>query len=104
MNEQATSIYYSHTGNRSDGKDWQTLKDHLTSVAQLAQTRAKVFGAEDWAHLVGLLHDLGKYSPAFQQRLHGSKERADHATAGAKVVVDHTPQRLPRESCWRYAQ
>lgn len=31
--------------------------------------------------------DLGKYSQAFQQRLHGSKERADHATAGAKVAV-----------------
>jgi CRISPR-associated endonuclease/helicase Cas3 len=100
MNEQATSSYYAHTGNRADGKDWQTLKDHLTSVAQLAQTRAQAFGAADWAHLVGLLHDLGKYSQAFQQRLHGSNERADHATAGAKVVVDHIveimgPQFLP---------
>jgi CRISPR-associated endonuclease/helicase Cas3 len=69
MSEQAASSYYAHTGNRQDGKDWQTLKDHLTSVAQLAQTRAQAFGAADWAHLVGLLHDLGKYSQAFQQRL-----------------------------------
>lgn len=89
MNEQAALSYYAHTGNRPDGQDWQPLKDHLTSVAQLAQTRAQAFGAADWAHLVGLLHDLGKYSQAFQQRLHGSNERADHATAGAKVVVDH---------------
>jgi CRISPR-associated endonuclease/helicase Cas3 len=97
MNEQATSIYYAHTGSRSDGQDWQPLKDHLTSVAQLAQTRAQAFGAADWAHLIGLLHDLGKYSQAFQQRLHGSNERADHATAGAKVVVDHIAEIMGSE-------
>lgn len=100
MVKPSTSAYYAHTGNRPDGQDWQPLKDHLTSVAQLAHTRAQAFGAADWAHLVGLLHDLGKYSQAFQQRLHGSNERADHATAGAKVVVDHIveimgPQFLP---------
>jgi CRISPR-associated endonuclease/helicase Cas3 len=100
MDKPPTSVYYAHTGNRPDGQDWQTLKDHLTSVAQLAHTRAQAFGAADWAHLVGLLHDLGKYSQEFQQRLHGSNERADHATAGAKVVVDHIveimgPQFLP---------
>ena len=101
MDKQAKAIYYAHTGNRSDRKDWHPLKDHLTSVALLAQTRAQAFGAADWAHLVGLLHDLGKYSQAFQQRLHGSNERADHATAGAKVVVDHIPQRPPGQSGWR---
>lgn len=104
MSEQVTPAYYAHTGNRPDGKDWQALKDHLKSVAQLAQTRAKVFGAEDWAHLVGLLHDLGKYSQAFQHRLHGSNERADHATAGAKVVVEHIPQWRPGKSCWKGVQ
>ncbi len=104
MDEQATPTHYAHTGKRSDCTDWQPLKDHLTSVAKLAHARAQAFGAADWAHLVGLLHDLGKYSQAFQQRLHGSNERADHATAGAKVVVDHLPQRLPRESCWRGAK
>ena len=87
MNELPKLVYYAHTGHQPDGIDWQLLKDHLMSVAVLAQTRAKAFGAGDWAHLVGLLHDLGKYSQAFQQRLHGSKERADHATAGAKVAV-----------------
>lgn len=100
VDEQSPSTYFAHTGNRSDRQDWQSLKDHLTSVALLAQIRAKAFDAADWAHLIGLLHDLGKYSKAFQQRLNGSKERADHATAGAKVVVDHIvaimgPQFLP---------
>ncbi|WP_310609949.1 CRISPR-associated endonuclease Cas3'' [Limnohabitans sp.] len=54
----------------------------------MAKQRAAAFSAGDWAYLIGLLHDLGKYSQAFQQRLRGSNERADHATAGAKVVVD----------------
>lgn len=61
----------------------------MQAVAKLAQARARVFGGADWAHLVGLLHDIGKYSQAFQRRLLGSEQRADHATAGAKIVVEH---------------
>lgn len=81
--------YYAHTGVHSDGKDWQKLQDHLRRVAKLAHERASAFGAAEWAHLTGLLHDLGKYSQAFQRRLHGSEQRADHASAGAKIVVEH---------------
>jgi CRISPR-associated endonuclease/helicase Cas3 len=81
--------YYAHSGQLTDRSDWQLLPDHLQSVAKLAHERAQVFGGADWAHLAGLLHDLGKYSDAFQQRLHGSDQRADHSTAGAKVAIDH---------------
>ncbi|MFC3074229.1 CRISPR-associated helicase Cas3', partial [Shinella pollutisoli] len=35
-----------------------------------------------------LFHDLGKYSPAFQQRLDGATEPVDHSTAGAQVLRD----------------
>ena len=89
--------YFAHSGQLTDRSDWQLLKDHLESVAELAQKRALVFGGADWAHLVGLLHDLGKYSEAFQQRLHGSEKPADHSTAGAKVVIDHLTQRQGAE-------
>jgi CRISPR-associated endonuclease/helicase Cas3 len=82
-------MHYAHTGQQTDGSDWQPLKDHLEQVAQLARTRANTFHAGDWAHLTGLLHDLGKYSKEFQARLHGNPAKADHATAGAKVVMDH---------------
>jgi CRISPR-associated endonuclease/helicase Cas3 len=84
--------YYAHSGRLTDRSDWQLLKNHLQSVAELAQKRANVFRGNDWAHLAGLLHDLGKYSAAFQQRLNGSEQRADHSTAGAKVVIDHLSQ------------
>lgn len=82
-------IYYAHSGQLLDCSDWQPLFGHLKAVAELAHERAKVFGGSDWAYLAGLLHDLGKYSGAFQNRLRGSSQRADHSTAGAKVVVEH---------------
>lgn len=39
------------------------------------------------AEVAGLLHDLGKYTAEFQNRLQGGK-RVDHATAGAQLVVN----------------
>lgn len=84
--------YYAHSGQQADRSDWQLLRDHLEAVAGLAQERAQVFGGADWAHLAGLLHDLGKYSDAFQKRLNGSDQRADHSTAGAKLVIEHLSQ------------
>lgn len=86
--------FYAHTGLQANCEDWQKLQDHLFQVAELAKSRASVFGAGEWAYLIGLLHDLGKYSQAFQQRLHGSDQRADHATAGAKIVVEHLAKTL----------
>lgn len=85
----AESQWFAHSGKLEDLSDWQPLQEHLTAVANLASHRAKVFGAEDWAFLVGLLHDLGKYTQEFQARLHGDSTRADHATAGAKEVMKH---------------
>ncbi len=81
--------FFAHSGLLEDLSDWQPLQQHLTKVAQLAAERAHVFKASDWAHLMGLLHDLGKYSQEFQARIRGSNQRTDHATAGAKVVMQH---------------
>jgi CRISPR-associated endonuclease/helicase Cas3 len=81
--------YFAHSGLRADLSDWQPLQEHLSRVAQLAAARAHIFKASDWAHLIGLLHDLGKYSKEFQARIRGSDQRTDHATAGAKVVMRH---------------
>ena len=50
----------------------------------MAAEFARVFGAQEQACQMGKLHDLGKYSEAFNQRLHGSPS-VDHATAGAKL-------------------
>lgn len=39
------------------------------------------------AALAGLLHDLGKYDPAFDARLRGEAVRVDHSTAGAAALL-----------------
>jgi CRISPR-associated endonuclease/helicase Cas3 len=80
-------MFFAHSGNSTDRSDWQTLRDHLVAVGALAAERGTKFGAQKAAALAGLLHDLGKYSLAFQRRLGGSGEPVDHSTAGAQEVI-----------------
>jgi CRISPR-associated endonuclease/helicase Cas3 len=76
-------MFFAHSTDRKDRSDWQTLPDHLMAVAALAAERGGKFGALRAAALAGMLHDLGKYSSAFQRRLDGSEEAVDHSTAEA---------------------
>ncbi len=76
------------------------LAEHLTEVAGLAREFAAAFGAEEWAELAGLWHDLGKYRPRFQRyirqasgydadaHIEGKPGRAPHSTAGALLACD----------------
>jgi CRISPR-associated endonuclease/helicase Cas3 len=63
------------------------LDEHLRSVARLAGEFGVVTGTRDWANLAGLWHDLGKYRPAFQQRIHAADGSDAHLEAlpGKKV-------------------
>jgi CRISPR-associated endonuclease/helicase Cas3 len=83
---------FAHSTGRTDGSDWHSLKEHLHQAAELAKGRATKFGADGWGHLAGLLHDLGKYSNAFQQRLHGSGRTVDHSSAGAIEAQKRWPR------------
>ena len=64
----------------------QTIEEHLTSTAALAGNFAAAFGAQAEAAYTALLHDIGKYSAGFQQRLQGGPP-VDHSTAGAKAAI-----------------
>ncbi|MCU7926130.1 MAG: CRISPR-associated helicase Cas3' [Candidatus Thiodiazotropha sp. (ex Dulcina madagascariensis)] len=86
MKRQMNKRYFAHSGNNPDKSDWQPLSEHLHHVADLAASSAKHFKASQLAQIAGLLHDAGKYSEAFAQRLEGGK-RVDHATAGAKIAI-----------------
>ncbi|MBU1210526.1 MAG: CRISPR-associated endonuclease Cas3'' [Alphaproteobacteria bacterium] len=61
--------YFAHSGLKSDASDWQRLDDHALCVARLAADFAAPMGLERAAYLAGLLHDLGKYTSAFQAQL-----------------------------------
>ena len=75
---------------------WQKLADHLRGVARLARQFAEQARPGDanfakTAELAGLLHDLGKYRPEFQQMLRGLHPRNEHTRhkqAGAAQAAD----------------
>ena len=86
------TTYYAHSaqdelGNLLPYEHWQTLQSHSVNVGEMAAEFARVFGAQEIACQTGKLHDLGKYSEAFNHRLHGGSS-VDHATAGAKIAVE----------------
>ena len=82
------TTYYAHSADNQPHAHWQTLADHAHKVGEMAAVFASAFGAQEIARYTGELHDLGKYSPAFQKRLHGSNKPVDHATAGAKIAIE----------------
>ncbi|NPV56068.1 MAG: CRISPR-associated endonuclease Cas3'' [Anaerolineae bacterium] len=77
--------YFAHS-NGQDKNEWQTLKDHLFNTRELAETICAGTTFAEFAGVAALLHDIGKYSMAFQRKLDGAKIQVDHSTAGAKEV------------------
>lgn len=83
---------YAHIKSVGDGWETQSIKEHCESTATFAEGMATTFGAGEWARLSGLWHDIGKYSPKFQQHIIASSGldatakdpgKIDHTTAGA---------------------
>lgn len=95
---------------RGAGGERQPLADHLTNVSALAGVFAAKVGLPQSGKLSGLLHDLGKYSQAFQRYINSAtglldqdhdeyvdakslKGKIDHSTAGAQHVWRRLAQR-----------
>lgn len=89
---QLTTTFFAHSSGDGDRSRWQPLADHLKNAGELAATRAAIFGGDAAARLQGELHDLGKYTEAFQRRLAGDAHSVDHSTWGAKVVAERYGQ------------
>lgn len=91
----------------------QELREHLLNVGNLAGQYAEKVGLKQPAELIGTLHDLGKYSGAFQAYLRSAvgllnqdedvdfvdagnlKGKIDHSTAGAQLVWSQLSGRGP---------
>ncbi len=90
-------FYYAHSRVGQPEENWEPLLQHLQEVAQLAGQFARPFGAEAFGSLLGLWHDLGKYSQAFQDYLHISPvaestiRGPDHSTAAAQHAIATVP-------------
>lgn len=83
----------------NDGGDFelQELNNHLEGTAQLAGSFAAKFQNEEWGRLLGLWHDLGKYSNEFQDYIKVNsgyeeddqkKPKTDHTSAAAILAKE----------------
>jgi len=55
----------------------QALHEHLEGVAELAKIHAEKIGMGNYGELLGLLHDLGKYSTEFQRYITDAIKKND---------------------------
>ena len=88
---------------RKHDKQIQTLETHLFEVSELSKTFASKIKLASCGELIGLLHDLGKYSQQFQRYIGSAsgnidpdadeyldakamKGKVDHSSAGAQLI------------------
>jgi len=71
---------------KSEDGRLQTIEEHLINTAALSKKFADYFNAGALGHLIGIAHDLGKYSKEFENRILNNGPSVDHSTAGAKEV------------------
>lgn len=86
-------MYIAHTKDISV----QTLEDHLKNVAERAKRNCEKIGMPLTGEIMGLLHDLGKYSDDFQNYIlscnrhdYGYDEEESEESNGKKRVIDHS--------------
>lgn len=79
---------FAHSVANRPEHEWELLSHHLAAVGERAADFAADFGADGMARAMGLLHDVGKCSDAYQRYIRqpegeGAARGPDHSTAGA---------------------
>lgn len=75
---------------RENTGEEQTVKQHCEETAALAASFA-TDAMKPVVHAAGLLHDVGKYQPAFQRRIRDHTTYAPHAPCGAQAAKESYP-------------
>ena len=86
--------YYAHSAPPDSAYPWHGLGDHLGGTGDRAARSLARLGLAELGKVAGLLHDLGKFTPEFQNRLRGAPAPVNHSTAGAKVACQRYPGHL----------
>jgi CRISPR-associated endonuclease/helicase Cas3 len=84
MTSSHDRVFYAHSRPGEPFETWERLEWHLRRAGALARRFGRRFDTGITAGASGLLHDVGKYSDAFQRRIAEDAGRVDHATGGAK--------------------
>lgn len=85
MEKTGKERYISHVAD--DGRE-ELVINHLREVSEMASEFARPFGAASWAATAGIIHDIGKYSLEFQDRILRNGVKTDHSTAGAYQIYN----------------
>jgi hypothetical protein len=73
--------FFAHSLPNAPQRNWQPLAEHSTNMGHMAGDFASVLGAREMGKASDYLHDLGKYTLSFQERLRGSLLAAGHSTS-----------------------
>lgn len=109
----AENVFFAHTPPDDDAQRWQTMREHLSQVSSQAEEYGVAVHAAELARWCGLVHDIGKYSDAFQcylQQCHDAAlsggrppapGSAEHKNIGAQVAHSRlsSAARLVAEFC-----
>ena len=84
--------FIAHMKIESSGQDSvvHNLEDHLKGVAGLSAEFAESFGCRNWGYAAGLIHDIGKFSDAFQEYIRVVVLEKSDNPKYFRGSVDHT--------------
>lgn len=105
-NTEKTFYFIAHIRKEEDGSfTTQSVEEHLSGTATLNEKFASVFGAGTWGKLIGLGHDIGKFTEnEFQPYIRDRSgmypfsykgNKPDHSSAGAIFAREKLPAFYP---------